>query len=113
MRLKTDHITIEMISKTLGYLPFYSVLTPAIRHYIAERVQVESYLPMERIVVEDPLNKLDFLYIAAGSIEFLLDNIINPSHLKQKSMQSAAVSSTRMSLRNNNYYNLRQGGHID
>ena len=48
-RLKTDHITIQMIVKTLNYLPFYNVLTPAIRHYIAESVQVESYLPNERI----------------------------------------------------------------
>ena len=52
------------------------MLTPPIRHYIAERVSVESYLPMERIEVSDPLNKLDFIFVANGSIEFLLDNLI-------------------------------------
>ena len=75
-RLKTNHITIQTIVRTLNYLPFYGVLTPAIRHYIAERVSVESYLPMERIDVNDPLNKLDFLFVANGSIEFLLENLV-------------------------------------
>ena len=96
------------------------MLTPAIRHYIAERVQVESYLPMERIEVEDPLNKLDFLYVATGCIEFLLEHIIHPSHLKQQSGRNAGGmaasspgNSRRMTMRSNNYFNLKQGGHID
>ena len=70
-----------MIAKTLNYLPFYGVLTPSIRHYIAERVSVESYLPMERVEVLDPLKKLDFLYVASGQIEFMLESIINPAFL--------------------------------
>ena len=81
-RLKTDHITIQVIAKTLNYLPFYSVLTPSVRHYIAERVSVESYLPMERVEMLDPLKALDFIYVASGQIEFLLESIINPQFLQ-------------------------------
>jgi hypothetical protein len=66
-----------MIVKTLNLLPFYSVLTPAIRHYIAESVQVESYLPNEQISINDPLNRLDFIYVAAGNIEILLEPFIS------------------------------------
>ena len=55
-------MTIEMIVRKLMKLPFYQCLTPAIRHYIAERVIVESYLPMERINISDP-QKLDFMYV--------------------------------------------------
>ena len=106
-RLPTDHITTQMIAKTLTYLPFYNVLTPAIRHYIAERVSVESYLPMERIEVQDPLKALDFLYVAKGGIEFLLENIVrqtggsryhhNESVTGRKSLASPSQSVTQRS----------------
>ena len=82
---------------------------------------------MERIEVEDPLNKLDFLYVASGCIEFLLEHIINPNHLKQSSRTggvnassrtggmaaSSPGNSRRLTMRSNNYFNLKQGGHID
>ena len=64
-------------------LPFYNVLTPAIRHYIAERIQVESYLPMERIPISESHN-LDFLYVESGCIEFFLENIVGSNLLQQK-----------------------------
>ena len=64
-------------------LPFYNVLTPAIRHYLAERIQVESYLPMEKISIGESHN-LDFLYIESGCIELFLENVIGSNLLQQK-----------------------------
>ena len=39
-------------------------------------------MPMERVEVLDPLKKLDFLYVASGQVEFLLESIINPIFLQ-------------------------------
>lgn len=55
-------------------LPFYGVLTPSIRYYIAERIQVEHYFPMEMIPINDA-QKLDFLFVETGSIQFELEDI--------------------------------------
>lgn len=55
-RLSTDCITIHVITETLSCLPFFNVLTPAVRRFLAENIIVESYLPMEKVHVEDPLN---------------------------------------------------------
>ena len=53
-RINTNVITPSRISEILSELPFYKVLTPAFRNYIAGQALVESYLAIETVPCENP-----------------------------------------------------------
>ena len=110
-----------MIVQKLMKLPFYQCLTPAIRHYIAERVIVESYLPMERINVSDP-QKLDFMYVDSGCIEFMLENLFSKSCLGGQAKRTSSFSvsgrdtvpaSGARTFKGSSYFMLKAGMHIE
>ena len=54
-RVNVNLITKDKVAEILSDLPFYKVLTPAFRNYIAEQMIVESYLAIETVPCGNPL----------------------------------------------------------
>jgi len=68
------------VIKVLSNLPIFKSLAPAVKHYIFDRVQVESYSALDKVPMEDPLTKFDFLYVMSGIVEISLADEIDATN---------------------------------